>query len=138
MFTRPAGLPQPWGATSCARKAAALTYFSGDGAQGVEEPMHPQEEQYIHVDAHVLCTPVIADLDGDGSEDLVLAVSYFFDREYYDQYEHHHELGDDVDVTKYIAGAIVVYDLKSGKLKWSTHLDLSTEATQYRAYMYSR
>lgn len=110
----------------------------GDGAQEVEEPMHPQEEQYIHVDAHVLCTPVIADLDGDGSEDLILAVSYFFDREYYEQYEHHHELGDDVDVTKYIAGAIVVYDLKSGKLKWSTHLDLSTEATQYRAYMYSR
>ena len=25
------------------------------------------------------------DIDGDGNEELVVAVSYFFDREYYDQ-----------------------------------------------------
>jgi len=26
VFTRPAGLPHPWGATSCTRKAAQLYY----------------------------------------------------------------------------------------------------------------
>ena len=31
-----------------------------------------------------MCTPAIADLDGDGNHELIVAVSYFFDRAYYD------------------------------------------------------
>ena len=38
----------------------------------------------MYVDAHILCTPSIGDLDGDGHDELVVAASYFFDREYYD------------------------------------------------------
>ncbi len=38
----------------------------------------------VYIDAHILCTPSIADIDGDGHDELVAAVSYFFDREYYD------------------------------------------------------
>ena len=36
------------------------------------------------VDAHILCTPVIADIDQDGHAELVVAASYFYDREFYD------------------------------------------------------
>lgn len=43
---------------------------------------HHETEQYVFVDAHVLTTPNIADIDGDGHEELVLAVSYFYDREW--------------------------------------------------------
>lgn len=71
------------------------------------------------------------------SSDLVIAVSYFYDREYYDNWEHHHELGEDVDVSKYIAGGIIVFDLTTHMIKWQAHLDLSTDSTQFRAYMYS-
>lgn len=42
---------------------------------------HPFESEYVYVDPHVLCTPNIADIDGDGHEEIVVAVSYFFDRE---------------------------------------------------------
>jgi hypothetical protein len=38
----------------------------------------------VYIDAHILCTPSIADIDGDGHDELVVAASYFFDREYYD------------------------------------------------------
>ena len=32
------------------------------------------------VDAHILATPVLADLDGDGQEELIASVSYYFDQ----------------------------------------------------------
>lgn len=41
---------------------------------------HEVDGGFIYLDAHVLTTPAIADIDGDGQEDLVLAVSYFYDR----------------------------------------------------------
>lgn len=71
------------------------------------ETQHEQLEDFVHIDAHVLCTPVsnvmhevsyqifyyfelnfgfncpqvIADIDKDGIFEMVVAVSYFFDRE---------------------------------------------------------
>ncbi len=53
---------------------------------------------------------VVADIDGDGTLEIIVAASYFFDREYYDNPEHKAELPEGVDIGKYIAGAIVVFD----------------------------
>ncbi len=47
------------------------------------------------------------------------------------------ELGKDIDTTKYIAGAVVVFDLHLRQVKWVQHLDLSTDLTSFRAYIYS-
>jgi hypothetical protein len=46
---------------------------------------HKGERKYVSIDSHIMCTPAIGDIDGDGQEELVVAASYFFDREYYDQ-----------------------------------------------------
>lgn len=54
-----------------------------------------------------------------------------------DRQEKRKELGDDVDMAKYIAGGIAVFDLHNRQLKWTQHLDLSTDHTQFRAYIYS-
>ena len=40
---------------------------------------------FVYIDAHILATPSIADIDGDGTEELVVAVSYFYDRQYYEK-----------------------------------------------------
>ena len=32
-----------------------------------------------------MCTPAIGDIDGDGHDEIVIAVSYFYDRDYYDK-----------------------------------------------------
>ena len=39
---------------------------------------------YLWLDPHILCTPALADIDGDGHDDLIVAASYFFDRDEYD------------------------------------------------------
>ncbi len=47
-------------------------------------PSPPWCSPYVYVDAHILATPAIADIDNDGVEELVVPVSYFYDLQYYD------------------------------------------------------
>ncbi|KAJ7950191.1 Protein DEFECTIVE IN EXINE FORMATION 1 [Quillaja saponaria] len=100
------------------------------------EEKHEKLEDYVNIDSHILCTPVIADIDNDGVSEMVVAVSYFFDNEYYDNQEHKKELGN-IDIGKYVAGAIVVFNLDTKQVKWTTPLDLSTDTGNFRAYIYS-
>ncbi|KAG7027384.1 Protein DEFECTIVE IN EXINE FORMATION 1 [Cucurbita argyrosperma subsp. argyrosperma] len=100
------------------------------------EVKHEKVEEYVDIDAHLLCTPVIADIDNDGVSEMIVAVSYFFDHEYYDNPEHMKELGD-IDIGKYVAGAIVVFNLDSKQVKWITELDLSIDSAKFLAYIYS-
>jgi hypothetical protein len=72
---------------------------------------HKKDSRFVYIDPHILCTPAIADIDGDGRDELVVAVSYFFDREYYDEPEHAQEV-QGLDITKYVAG-------ERGGARWS-------------------
>ncbi|XP_016462552.2 protein DEFECTIVE IN EXINE FORMATION 1-like [Nicotiana tabacum] len=101
-----------------------------------EEAEHEKLENYVHIDAHVLCTPVIADIDSDGVSEMIVAVSYFFDHEYYNDQERLKELGD-IDIEKYVAGGIVVFNLETKEVKWTAQLDLSTDNGNFRGYIYS-
>lgn len=100
-----------------------------------DEPSSP----YVFVDPHILANPVIADIDGDKREELVLAVSYFFDPGDYaaDSSRALFAVGKDGDVAKYVASGVVVFDLHTRAIKWSQHLDLSTRYTRYKAFAYS-
>ena len=104
-------------------------YFEGDD--------HEEEKDYVMIDPHILSTPAIADIDNDGHDELVVGVSYFYDREYYEAIEHRAELGMDVDMAKYIASGIVIFDLATREIKASRHLDLSTDHIEHRAFVYS-
>lgn len=66
------------------------------------QPPHKADAEYAYVDAHILATPAIADIDGDGTEELVVPVSYFYDRDYYDSAQNAKEL-EGLDPSKYIA-----------------------------------
>jgi hypothetical protein len=99
--------------------------------------VRPREEGYVFVDPHVLCTPIIADIDRDGADEVIFAVSYYFDKEQYTDPAAFTDLDVDVNTKKYVAGGVAVFDVLSGKLKWHTHLDLTTDETNYRAYIYS-
>ncbi|KAL2934277.1 Protein DEFECTIVE IN EXINE FORMATION 1 [Bienertia sinuspersici] len=100
------------------------------------ESEHETIEDYVDIDSHILSSPVIADIDNDGVSEMVVAVSYFFDRDYYDQPEHSKDLGG-IDIGKYVAGGIVVFNLDTKQVKWTASLDLSTDSAKFRAYIYS-
>ncbi|RLN18630.1 protein DEFECTIVE IN EXINE FORMATION 1 [Panicum miliaceum] len=106
------------------------------GDEDWKEQEHEKEENYVSVDAHILSTPVIADIDKDGVQEMVIAVSYFFDREYYDNPEHAKEL-EGIDMQKYVASSIVVFNLDTRQVKWTADLDLSTDTVNFRAHVYS-
>ncbi|WIA09420.1 hypothetical protein OEZ85_008825 [Tetradesmus obliquus] len=97
---------------------------------------HQLDEEFVYVDAHILCTPAIADIDNDQHDELVVAVSYFYDKEYYDDPAHAHELTG-IDKEKYVAGGIVVFDLRTRLIKWQQHLDLTTATTKFTAHIFS-
>ncbi|KAH7852432.1 hypothetical protein Vadar_024746 [Vaccinium darrowii] len=93
-------------------------------------------ENFVNLDANILCTPVIADIDNDGVSEMIVAVSYFFNYEYYDNPEHLKELGG-LKIDEYVAGGIVVFNLDSKQVKWSVQLDLSTDTGEFGAYIHS-
>jgi outer membrane protein assembly factor BamB len=88
------------------------------------------ESNRIDIDAHILTTPAIADVNDDGHIELVVAISYYFDTEKYSSIS-------DIDPTKYVAGGLGAWDLESKDWAWLVHLDLTTSDTSYMAYMYS-
>ena len=51
--------------------------------------------------------------------------------------KHASELPKGLDLSKYVASGVVAFDLRTRAVKWSTHLDLSTDSTTFRAYVYS-
>ncbi|KDP24492.1 hypothetical protein JCGZ_25056 [Jatropha curcas] len=106
------------------------------GGEEWTEEQHEKSEDYVNIDSHILCTPIIEDIDNDGISEMIVAVSYFFDHEYYDNPEHLKELGG-IDIGKYVAGSIVVFNLDTKQVKWTRELDLSTDTSTFRAYIYS-
>ena len=64
----------------------------------------------------------------------VLAVSYFIEEDAAARLARHGVL---LDRSKYVAGGVVVVDPRTGGVKWSVHLDLTTDETKLRAYIYS-
>ncbi|XWS55564.1 hypothetical protein CRYUN_Cryun09bG0011000 [Craigia yunnanensis] len=100
------------------------------------EGQHEKMEDYVNIDSHILSTPVIADIDNDGVSEMIVAVSYFFDHEYYDNPEHMKELGG-TDIGKYVASGIVVFNLDTKQVKWIRDLDLSTDTANFRTHIYS-
>lgn len=112
-----------------------------------EDEIHSKEKQdyaknespFVWVDPHIQTTPIIGDIDGDGVDELILAVSYFFDQSEYSANSAIAKLivGENGDIRKYLASGVVVYDLSSRIIKWSQHLDLSTAYTRYKAAILS-
>ncbi len=85
-----------------------------------------------------MTSPALVDINGDGTPELVLSVSYFFDEDAFNaEPQRYQEVGFDINIHNYVAGGIVVFDLEKEKVVWSDHLDLTTDRTRLKAFIYS-
>ncbi|CCW71639.1 unnamed protein product [Phytomonas sp. Hart1] len=94
------------------------------------------EENEIAIDAHILSTPVITDVDKNGDLDVIVHVSYFFDMSYY-QGEKRNQLPKDIDPDDYVATAVLCINLVTGELKWIFPLELTSNKRENLVYAFS-
>ena len=55
----------------------------GWGDESFFEAPHEREKGFVRLDAHILTTPAVGDIDGNGHLEVVVAASYYFDPDYY-------------------------------------------------------
>ncbi|KEG10136.1 putative FG-GAP repeat protein, putative,intergrin alpha chain protein [Trypanosoma grayi] len=93
-------------------------------------------EDEVAVDPHIMSTPVIADVDGNGDLDIVLHLSYYFDPKAYEG-ERAELLPADINMDDYVADALMVLNLVTGEVKWMKVLHLTTKKDATPAYALS-
>jgi hypothetical protein len=89
------------------------------------------ESNFVHVDPHVLSNPVLADVNNDGDVELVMAVSYYFDK-----YSTENKDNLDYDPDNFIAGGVASWNIAKEEWSWLVHLDLTTDKTKFNALIY--
>ena len=88
------------------------------------------ESNFVYIDPHVLGSPTLVDVNGDGHMEVIVAVSYYFDAVQYQGKEL------DFDPSDYIAGGIACWDLQANEWSWMVHLDLTTDKTKFKALIH--
>lgn len=98
----------------------------------------PADPDYVFVDPHVLATPVITDIDGDGTySDLVVAVSYYYDAYHYGDNHNLDNLNGLTmeELVDFTAGGVVIIDLESGKVKVQRLLGITRGTDSQPGYL---
>jgi hypothetical protein len=100
----------------------------------------PGDPQMVFVDPHILATPTLADINGDGfTNELIVPVSYYFDPFYYGDLHTRNKLGglEQDELVNFVAGGIVVIDLNTGAIIRQKILGLTQASDSQPAYMLS-
>lgn len=103
---------------------------------------HPDHHQFpdsdtIFVDAHIYDAPIFADIDGDGWKELIVAVNYYFDDSITSKPKRVAKYPIDTDFTKYVTCGIVAFSMKREQIMWISPLELTTDASNFQARIYS-
>ncbi|KAK7197798.1 intergrin alpha chain protein [Novymonas esmeraldas] len=92
-------------------------------------------EDEIKVDAHILSTPVVTDIDQNGDLDVIMHVSYFFSDDVVATQPE--RFADGVNPRDYVASAVVCINLVTGETRWARVLHASAKSSPNVAYALS-
>jgi hypothetical protein len=104
--------------------------FGDDDYIPYNHDIEMNDENFIFVDPHVLGSPAIADVNGDGRVDVIMAVSYYFDKNKFPSNF------TDFEPDMYVAGGLVCWDIEGQDWAWMVHLDLTTDRSRFKALIY--
>jgi hypothetical protein len=107
----------------------AHSYYQGGGGEGMGGMFN--DSNFVFVDPHVLSSPLLTDVNGDGQMEVIMTISYYFDAEKYRGVD----LGFDPE--NYVAGGIASWNLEHQVWNWLVHLDLTTDKSRLKALVYS-
>ena len=97
-----------------------------------------EDPSFVFIDPHILATPVLADMNGDGvTDELVVPVSYYFDPNFYGAHPSRlYELGlQQEELINFSAGAVVILSLSTGQVIRQKLLTLTKVSADQPAYL---
>eukprot|EP00736_Rhodelphis_marinus_P000831 Rmarinus@m.13843 len=100
-------------------------------------PDDANSDTFVSVDAHIMCTPALGDVNGDGNEDLVIVVSYHFDTTQYKSAKAKAKIPQGVDPGGYAAVGVIVVNVATTEVVWSRLLALTRTNSDLAAYGFS-
>ena len=141
--SRPEDFPDPRMDDYVASRDSRDYYGSGSGRPPIrsfDDGYHYDmmgyfnDTQFVFMDPHVLGSPVLVDVNNDGRMELIMAISYYFDKT---EHAAMHAKGVDFEPDNYLAGGLVCWDLRSQEWSWTVHLDLTTDKSKFKALIYA-
>lgn len=95
-----------------------------------------KDKSTVFVDPHILSTPFIADFDDDGSEEeLVIAVNFYFEEKRLSSASGQGLSANELQ--NYLGSAVIVFNLRTKQLDFSSILEVSRQSSQYPGYVLS-
>lgn len=106
-------------------------YYPGIRPSGLSS-----DKSTVFVDPHILSTPFIADFNNDGlEEELVIAANFYFEEKSPTQdFEQGLSANERQD---YLGSAVIVFNLRTKQLVFSSILEVSRQNSQYPGYVLS-
>jgi len=90
----------------------------------------------VYIDPHILSTPFITDFDGDGSEEeLVIATNFYFEDRSPSSPSGQGLSSEELQ--NYLGSGVVVFNLHTKQLVFSSILEVSRQSSQYPGYVLS-
>ncbi|CAH3161509.1 unnamed protein product [Porites evermanni] len=90
----------------------------------------------IFVDPHILSTPFITDFNGDGSDEEVVIATNFYFEDKRQSFPSGQGLPSE-ELENYLGSALIVFNLQTKQLVFSSILEVTRQSSQYPGYVLS-
>ncbi|XP_065896585.1 uncharacterized protein [Dysidea avara] len=127
-----------WFRSNSTQHAATTKQGTISSLRGAREPgVDKDNPSLVHVDAHILATPVLVDLNDDGIvSELVIPVTYYYDPYQYSDAHRLEKLSLHADeLVNFLSAVVMVMDIKQDVVLSHVILDTTKASSNQPAYL---